>query len=330
MHGVISADALNLIPPPIMAAPQVSGNFMNVISSSVPNVGSLGTASTSMTGYNKGNMAAMVAAIARLARIKMERTEDFMAAAPIGARTSRKRSPAMKNRLSVLLLHVMLGLGLGLSGCAGAGPNPAPRRPNMPRRRRKSPPPRPWRGWSRAMPASSPAAPSTARQTPDRRRELAAGQHPFAVILGCADSRTGPEILFDQGLGDLFVVRVAGNVLDDHAIGSIEYGVEHLHAPLIVVLGHSRCCAVAAARDVVAGKGRAEGHIESLVAAIRPAVEATVGQDLDATCKANVRNAVHALRTSEPVLRHMAEKGEIKVVGAYYDLDTGVVAFLPD
>ena len=147
---------------------------------------------------------------------------------------------------------------------------------------------------------------------------------------GCADSRTAPEILFDQGLGDLFVVREAGNVVDDHAIGSIEYGVEHLHAPLIVVLGHKRCGAVAAARDAVAGKGRAEGHIESLVAAIRPAVEATVGQDVEATCKANVRNIVHALRTSEPLLRHMVEHGDIKVVGEYYDLDTGVVAFLPD
>ncbi len=168
------------------------------------------------------------------------------------------------------------------------------------------------------------------RQTPDRRREVANGQHPFAVILGCADSRTSPEVLFDQGLGDLFVVREAGNVVDDHAIGSIEYGVAHLHAPLIVVLGHSRCGAVAAARDVLAAKGRAEGHIESLVVAIRPAVEATVGEDVDATCKANIRNIVHTLRTSEPVLRHMAESGDIKVVGAYYDLDTGEVAFLPD
>jgi carbonic anhydrase len=169
-----------------------------------------------------------------------------------------------------------------------------------------------------------------ARQDADRRTELANTQHPFAVILGCADSRTGPEILFDQGLGDLFVVREAGNVVDDHTIGSIEYAVEHLHSPLIVVLGHERCGAVAAARDTIAAKGHAEGHIASLVESIRPAVEATAGQDADATCKANIRNMVHALKTSEPLLQHRVETGEVAVVGACYDLDTGVVTFLPD
>ena len=97
------------------------------------------------------------------------------------------------------------------------------------------------------------------RQDPERRTELASTQHPFAVVLGCADSRTGPETLFDQGLGDLFVVREAGNVVDDHTLGSIEYAVEHLHSPLIVVLGHERCGAVAAARDTLASKGQAEG-----------------------------------------------------------------------
>ena len=168
------------------------------------------------------------------------------------------------------------------------------------------------------------------RQTPNRRTELANTQRPFAVVLGCSDSRTGPEILFDQGLGDLFVLRGAGNVIDDHTLGSIEYAVEHLQSRLIVVLGHERCGAIAAARDTVAAKGHAEGHIESIVAAIRPAVEATAGQDADATCKANIRNQVHAIETTEPMLKRMVEKGEVKVVGAYYDLDTGVVTFLPD
>ena len=168
------------------------------------------------------------------------------------------------------------------------------------------------------------------RQNAERRTELAASQHPFAIILGCADSRTGPEILFDQGLGDLFVAREAGNVVDDHTIGSIEYAVEHLHVPLIVVMGHKRCGAVAAARDIVTAKGHAEGHIESVVAAIRPAVEATAGQDVEATCKANVRNVVLALRTSEPLLRHMIDGDQVRAVGAYYDLDTGAVTFLED
>lgn len=162
----------------------------------------------------------------------------------------------------------------------------------------------------------------------DRRNELTTKQAPFAVILGCSDSRTSPEILFDQSLGDLFVVREAGNVIDDHSIGSIEYAVEHLHSSLVVVMGHQRCGAIIAARDVIANKGRADGHIESLVTAIRPAVEETVGQDVEATCKANVNNIVHALRNSKPILQHMVDSGKVKVVGAYYDLDTGVVKFM--
>jgi carbonic anhydrase len=166
------------------------------------------------------------------------------------------------------------------------------------------------------------------RQDSGRRAELATTQHPFAVVLGCADSRTSPEILFDQGLGDLFVVREAGNVVDDHTLGSIEYAVEHLHSPLIVVLGHERCGAVAAARDTIAAGAHAEGHVDSLIEAIRPAVEATVGQDAEATCRANVRNVVKALRASDPVLRHAIEAGHLTVVGAHYDLDTGAVTFL--
>lgn len=134
------------------------------------------------------------------------------------------------------------------------------------------------------------------RQDPERRAELSTSQQPFAVIIGCSDSRTSPEVLFDQGLGDLFVIRVAGNVVDDHALGSVEYAVEHLHTQLVMVLGHARCGAISAARETVAAKGHAEGHVDSLVASIRPAVEATLGQDADATCKANIRNVVRALR----------------------------------
>ncbi len=168
------------------------------------------------------------------------------------------------------------------------------------------------------------------RQDVDRRIELVSGQQPFAAIVGCSDSRVAPEVVFDQGLGDLFIVRVAGNVLDDHAIGSVEYAAEHLHAGFIVVLGHSKCGAINATRDLVASHGHAEGHIESLVNAIRPAVEQTMGQDSEATTKANVRIAVRELRTSEPILHHMAAVGEIIVIGAYYDLDTGLVEFLDE
>jgi carbonic anhydrase len=258
-----------------------------------------------------------------------------MAAAPNGELTLSKRNPAMKTRLSIFLLHItacLSLLGVGLSGCAGVGPeSSAPAADHVTATTTADVTPAQAKvllvkGNARFVSGQT----QHPHQTPERRTELAAGQHPFAAILGCSDSRTGPEILFDQGLGDLFVVREAGNVVDDHAIGSIEYAVEHLHLSLIVVLGHQRCGAVAAAREVVAAKGHAEGHIESLVVAIRPAVEATIGQDAEATCKANIRNVVRTLRTSEPMLRHMVESGDIKVVGAYYDLDTGVVTFLPD
>lgn len=164
-------------------------------------------------------------------------------------------------------------------------------------------------------------------QNPKRRGELATGQRPFAIVLGCADSRTSPEVLFDQGLGDLFVIRVAGNILDDHVLGSIEYAVEHLGARLIVVLGHQRCGAVQAAKETLDSKDEAPAHINSIVAAIQPAVEATRGADVEATIKANVENVVQSLRSSEPVLKKEIEAGSITVLGAYYDLGTGAVAF---
>src|SRR5216110_584585 len=132
-------------------------------------------------------------------------------------------------------------------------------------------------------------------QTTERRAELANTQHPFATIVSCSDSRVPPEIVFDQGLGDLFVVRVAGNVIDDHALGSIEYAVDHLGVRLIVVLGHQSCGAVQAARETIAAKSKAPGHIQSLVTAIRPAVEATAKGYLEATIKANANNVVQAL-----------------------------------
>ena len=168
------------------------------------------------------------------------------------------------------------------------------------------------------------------RQTAKRRTELTTGQRPFAIVLGCADSRTAPEVLFDQGLGDVFVVRVAGNVLNDETIGSIEYAVEHLGAPLIVVLGHERCGAIEAARETIAAQTEAPGHIQSLVRAIAPAVEATSGADAETTAKANEQHVAKGLRESGPLLKGMVDKGEVSVVAAHYDLDTGAVEFLKD
>ena len=165
-------------------------------------------------------------------------------------------------------------------------------------------------------------------QTTERRAELTKSQHPFAIILSCSDSRVPPEIVFDQGLGDLFIVRVAGNVLNDEGLGSIEYGVEILGARLIVVLGHQSCGAVDAAMKTVAAKGKAPGHIQSLVTAIKPVIDSTPKGDLDTTIKANVKHVVDALRSSTPILKARVESGDVQVMGGYYTLDTGAVTFL--
>src|SRR5713101_4418806 len=159
-------------------------------------------------------------------------------------------------------------------------------------------------------------------QTAERRTELANTQHPFAAILSCSDSRVPPEIVFDQGLGDLFVVRVAGNVINDEGLGSIEYSVDHLDSRLIVVLGHQSCGAVKAAKETITAKGKAPGHIQSLVTAIKPALEATAKDDLDTTVKANVKHVVDALRSSTPILKPQIDSGAVRVIGGYYSLDT--------
>ncbi len=154
-----------------------------------------------------------------------------------------------------------------------------------------------------------------------RRAETAQEQHPFAIIVGCADSRTAPEIIFDQNIGDLFVIRTAGNLVDDYALGSIEYAVDHLGTRLIVVLGHERCGAVTAA---LAG-GSAPGHVNSLVRDIQPAVTASKGKEGDA-----LTNAIHENDAEvADKIRKQAQLGElapqIRIVEGYYDLDTGKV-----
>ena len=166
-------------------------------------------------------------------------------------------------------------------------------------------------------------------QTAERQRQLVSGQNPHAEILSCSDSRVPPELIFDQGLGDLFIVRVAGNVVSDTELGSLEYGAEHLHVPLLVVLGHQRCGAVTAA---VQG-GEVEGHIGALINLLRPAVEKTrglPGDPVENATKANVEIVVKQLRTSTPVLAELVSHGKLKVVGAIYSLDTGKVTWLPD
>lgn len=164
-------------------------------------------------------------------------------------------------------------------------------------------------------------------ETAARQRELTSGQHPHASVLACADSRVPPEIVFDQGLGDLFVIRVAGNTAGDDVLGSLEYGAEHLNIPLIVVLGHQKCGGVTAAVD----GGELPGHMPSIVRAIQPAVEKTKGMPGDKVAnavRANVEMVVAQLRGSKPVLAELVASGKVKVVGGVYSLDTGRVDWL--
>lgn len=165
-----------------------------------------------------------------------------------------------------------------------------------------------------------------------RRSETAKGQKPFAVIVGCSDSRTAPEILFDQGLGDLFVTRLAGNIVDENALGSIEFAVKNLGARLIVVLGHERCGAVSAAVESVKSGAPASGHIAGILNAIKPAVETSKsqpGDGVDNAVRENVREMVVKLCASDPVLAPLVKSGELQIVGARYDLDDGGVELLP-
>lgn len=163
-------------------------------------------------------------------------------------------------------------------------------------------------------------------QSGNRMRAIASSQHPFAIILGCADSRVPPEIVFDQGLGDLFVIRVAGNILDDAILGSIEYAVEELGTSLVLVLGHERCGAVAATVKHAA----VLGHISTLLNAIQPAVDRAQdepGDLLDNAVRANIRLVVEQLQSSMPVAE-LVQHNRLKVVGAQYKLEHGAVELI--
>jgi carbonic anhydrase len=160
-----------------------------------------------------------------------------------------------------------------------------------------------------------------------RRLETAMEQNPFAVVLSCADSRVVPELIFDQGLGDLFVIRVAGNVAKDKVIGSIEYAVKYLGAKLVVVMGHERCGAVSASlSDEEPG-----GHIGSIIEKIKPAVylaRRMEGDTLTPAIKLNDNIVAEELKDSKPILHRGVKDGDVKIVSAYYNLSTGQVEFL--
>ncbi|NAZ76748.1 carbonic anhydrase [Kineococcus sp. T13] len=221
--------------------------------------------------------------------------------------------------------------------------------------------------------STSPAAPAAAPERPDRisdpeqalellragnarfsahpeqhtthpaahRLRIAEGQHPFAIVLSCADSRVPPELVFDQDLGDLFVVRTAGQVVAPPVLGSIQYGVEHLHVPLIVVLGHESCGAVGATLEAVrTGSAPSGTAIDSLVEAIRPAAEQALAEtDADSGSEADeAQHLAEAVRlnvaaevaqlSADPLLAEAVDGGHLRVVGATYDLHEGTVTFL--
>jgi carbonic anhydrase len=164
-------------------------------------------------------------------------------------------------------------------------------------------------------------------QTEARRIEVAQGQDPFATILGCVDSRVPPEIIFDRGLGDLFVIRTAGQVIDRAVLGSIEFGAAELGIPLVLVLGHEKCGAVNATIQALETNEQAEGSIGTLVDGIKPAVEAARSQPgdlLDNAVRANVELGVARLKES-PVLAGLLAQGKLTIVGGRYDLETGEV-----
>jgi carbonic anhydrase len=176
-------------------------------------------------------------------------------------------------------------------------------------------------------------APYRGVQGRQRRVEIARSQHPFAVLVGCSDSRVSPELLFGRGLGELFIIRVAGNTVDLAALGSIEYAVAELGVPLVLVLGHERCGAVAAAVSVVAKNAMFPGAIGEMVEPIVPAVLRAQGQPgelLDNAVRENVRRVVSRLRGGGAILPDRAEAGRLKIVGARYDLDDGAVEFFKE
>ncbi len=174
------------------------------------------------------------------------------------------------------------------------------------------------------------------RMSASRRSELLEGQEPFAVILGCSDSRVPVEIIFDQGLGDLFVIRIAGNIVASSQVASIEFAAERFRTQLVVVLGHTRCGAVQATLDELQQTtDKQSRNLRSIVDRIRPSVEGLLATDLkydqdrllQHAMRANVRVSANTLRHGSEILEHLIQKKELLVVGAEYSLETGIVDF---
>lgn len=170
-------------------------------------------------------------------------------------------------------------------------------------------------------------SPTTPAGIAAAREKVAQGQKPFAIVVACSDSRVGPEVIFDQKVGDIFVVRTAGEVIDPFELGTIEYAVAHLGSPLIMVVGHERCGAVAAA---VAG-AKEPGHIAAVLKAIQPAVRETKSEPGDPVHNAVVAQALNVarqLQNTGPILKEAVQNGKLTIIAALYNLDTGKVSLL--
>lgn len=166
----------------------------------------------------------------------------------------------------------------------------------------------------------------------ERRAMLTEGQEPFAIVFGCVDSRVTPEVVFDRGLGDLLVIRTAGQAVDDAVLGSAEFGAVTLGIPLVVVLGHEQCGAVIATIEALRSGTSADGSIATIVEAVAPAVERATGDDdelLDRATRDNVRNVVARLRKN-PVLSELEGGDRLAIVGAHYAVSSGIVEFMVD
>ncbi len=172
-----------------------------------------------------------------------------------------------------------------------------------------------------------------------RRATLVDGQEPFAIILGCSDSRVPAELVFDQSFGDLFVIRVAGNIVAPSQIGSVEFAASLFGTRLVVVLGHTQCGAISATLEVLMGKAASQSrNLRSIVDRVRPAVEPLLAgrkvTDFDSVMReatrSNVRAAVNHLRHGSELVEHLVQNDGVRVVGAHYSLETGVVTFFDD
>ena len=191
-------------------------------------------------------------------------------------------------------------------------------------------------GNRRFVMSQSRAAPTAHHE---RRLSLVSGQEPFAIVLGCSDSRVPAELVFDQGFGDLFVIRVAGNIVAPSQVGSVEFAALRFSTRLVVVVGHSQCGAITATVEEVLGRSTTESrNLRSIVDRVRPAVETLLAgrpaNDLDGlineAVRANVRASVNHLRHGSQLLERLIQTEGLRVVGAEYSLETGVVTFLDD